>query len=77
MLNAGCPADFFAIDLDDPSIAGNSAKSLLPMVVFGLNRRAITDVVVDGKHIYRNGSHPLTDEIVDQYKEVHRKVWGE
>ena len=77
VLNAGCPADFFAIDLDDPSIAGNSAKSLLPMVVFGLNRRAITDVVVDGKHIYRNGSHPLTDEIVDQYKEVHRKVWGE
>ena len=44
VLATGRPADFFAIDLEDPSIAGNSAESLLPMVVFGLNRRAITDV---------------------------------
>lgn len=76
MLAAGRPADFFAIDLDDPSIAGNSAPSLLPMVVFGLNRRAITDVVVGGKHIYEDGFHPLAGEIVGQYKAVHGKVWG-
>ena len=77
VLAAGRPADFFAVDLDDPSIAGNSAASLLPMVVFGLNRRAITDVVVGGKHTYRDASHPLAAEIVAQYNEVHRKVWGE
>jgi len=77
VLAAGRPADFLAIDLEDPSIAGNSAINLLQMVVFGLNRRAITDVVVGGKHIYLNGSHPLAGEIVNKYKEVHRKVWGE
>ena len=77
VLAAGRRADFFAADLDDVSITGNSAASLLPMVVFGLNRRAITDVVVGGKHIYRDGAHPLAAEITAQYKEVHRKVWGE
>jgi formimidoylglutamate deiminase len=76
VISEGRPADFFAIDLEDVSIAGNSSDSLLPMVVFGLNRRAITDVVVGGKHIYQDGSHSLADEIVAQYKEVHRKVWG-
>ncbi len=76
VLAAGRPADFCAVDLDDPSIAGNSAGDLLPLVVFGLNRRAITDVVVGGKRIYQDGVHPLGEEIVTQYKEVHRKVWG-
>ncbi|MFY9937741.1 MAG: formimidoylglutamate deiminase [Silvibacterium sp.] len=76
LLAPGRLADFFAIDLDDPSITGNSAESLLPMVVFGLNRCAITDVVVGGKRIYQDGAHPLASEIVAQYTEVHRKVWG-
>jgi formimidoylglutamate deiminase len=76
VLSPGRPADFFAIDLDELSIAGNSAQDLLPMVVFGMNRVAITDVIVGGKHIYKSGSHPLANEIVAQYKEVHRKVWG-
>jgi len=75
-LAAGRPADFFAMNLDDPSIAGNSSANLLPMVVFGLDRQAIRDVVVGGKHIYKDGSHPVAGEIVAQYKEVHRKVWG-
>ena len=77
VLAAGRPADFFAIDLDDPSIAGNSAADLLPMVVFGLDRPAIRDVVVGGKHIYKDGFHPLAEEIISHYKEVHRKVWGQ
>ncbi|HZD50924.1 MAG TPA: formimidoylglutamate deiminase, partial [Silvibacterium sp.] len=38
VLASGRPADFLAIDLEDPSIAGNSAAALLPMVVFGLDR---------------------------------------
>jgi len=77
VLAPGGPADFFAVDLDDSSIAGNCGASLLPMVVFSLNRRAITDLVVGGKHIYRDGSHALVHEIVAQYKDVYQKVWGE
>jgi len=77
VLAAGRPADFFAIDLDDPSIAGNSAADLLPIVVFGLVRPTIRDVIVGGKHIYKDGFHPLAEEIISHYKEVHRKVWGQ
>lgn len=75
VLAVGRPADFSAIDLDDVSIAGNSAANLLPLVVFGLDRLAIKDVVVGGKHILKNGAHALQDEIVSQYKDVYRKVW--
>lgn len=75
VLAAGRPADFFAIDLDDPSVAGNSAADLLPLIVFGLDRAAITDVVVAGQHVHKDGAHPLAGEIVAQYKEVHQKVW--
>jgi formimidoylglutamate deiminase len=75
VLAAGRPADFFAINLDDSSIVGSSAADLLTIVVFGLDRRAIRDVVVGGKHVYRDGSHLLAREIIEQYKEVHRKVW--
>jgi formimidoylglutamate deiminase len=74
-LAVGRPADFFAIDLDDISIAGNSAADLLPIVVFGLSRPAIKDVIVAGKHILKDGSHALQHEIVEQYNEVYRKVW--
>jgi formimidoylglutamate deiminase len=76
-LAPGRRADFFTIDLRDPSIAGHSAGDLLPLVVFGLERTAIRDVCVDGRLIVRDGRHPLSDEIVGRYAEVHAKVWGE
>jgi formimidoylglutamate deiminase len=69
------PADFFSVDLSDVSIAGNSVEDLLPLIVFGLSRTAIRDVIVGGKHILRDGQHPLQSEIVHLYQSVHRKVW--
>lgn len=74
-LKPGSVADFFTVDLKDPSIAGHSAEDLLPMLVFSLSRTAVRDVVVAGKTILRDGKHPLQDEIVACYKEVQRKVW--
>ncbi|MBB6145607.1 formimidoylglutamate deiminase [Silvibacterium bohemicum] len=71
----GRPADFFAVDLGDPSIAGNSPEDLLASIVFGLSRTAIRDVMVGGEHILRDGRHPLQEEIVNSYQSVYRKVW--
>ena len=34
------PADFFTVDLDDPSIAGSSPDDLLANIVFSLSRTA-------------------------------------
>ena len=74
-LAPGCPADFFTVDLRDVSIAGHSADDLLPLLVFGLNRAAIRDVAVNGRLILRDGRHPLQNEIVSRYAEIHEKVW--
>jgi formimidoylglutamate deiminase len=74
-ISAGSFADFFTIDLRDPSIAGHSIDDLLPLVVFGLNRTAIRDVAVNGRLIVRDGRHALAEEIVSRYEETHQKVW--
>ena len=74
-LKPGAFADFFTVDLNDVSIAGNSAEDLLPMLVFSLNRSAIRDVVVNGRFIVRDQQHLLQEEIVSRYRELHEKVW--
>jgi formimidoylglutamate deiminase len=68
--------DFFTVDLDDLSIAGHSGEDLLPMAVFSLNRSAVRDVVVNGRKVVCDGRHPLQEEIVSHYKELHHKLWG-
>ena len=65
------------IDLEDISVAGHTPDTLLPLIVFGANRTAIRDVVVNGKTILQNGRHPLEEEIVSRYQQVYRRVWGE
>jgi formimidoylglutamate deiminase len=75
-LSAGSFADFFTVDLDDLSIAGHSGEDLLPLLVFSLDRTAIRDVVVNGRWVVRDGRHPLQEEIVSRYKEIHIKLWG-
>ena len=72
----GSPADFITVDLDDLSIAGQSATDLLPLAVFSLNRSAIRDVVVNGRWVVRDQRHPLQEEIVARYKDLHCKLWG-
>jgi formimidoylglutamate deiminase len=67
--------DFIGVDLRDPSLAGHSADDLLPILTFGMNRSAIRDVWVDGKQILFNGHHPLEDEIIANYRDLHRRVW--
>jgi formimidoylglutamate deiminase len=75
-LTPGSGADFFTVDRDDVSIAGHSGEDLLPLAVFSLSRSAIRDVVVNGRWIVRDQRHPLQDEIVSRFKELHRKLWG-
>jgi formimidoylglutamate deiminase len=75
-LSVGSLADFFTVDLHDASIAGHSGEDLLPLVVFSLDRTAIRDVVVNGSWVVRDGRHPLQEEIVSRYKDLHGKLWG-
>lgn len=69
-LEVGAPADFFTVDLDDPSIAGASTENLLANVVFSLQRTALRDVVVGGRRIVMDGSHPEQERIVSEFKRI-------
>ncbi|HEY0727156.1 MAG TPA: formimidoylglutamate deiminase [Pyrinomonadaceae bacterium] len=73
-LEPGAPADFFTIDLDDPSIAGSTIDNLLANVVFSLSRTAIKDVVVGGKGIVVDGRHAQQDAIVQQFSELQKRL---
>jgi len=75
-LTPGQYADYITVDLDDPSIAGHSADSLLSLLTFGLNRTAIRDVAVNGKLVVTDGHHPLEDEIITRYAQLHRRIWS-
>jgi len=56
-LEAGAPADFFTVDLDDLSIAGCAVEDLLANIVFSLSKTAIKDVIVGGRQIVERGSN--------------------
>jgi formimidoylglutamate deiminase len=73
---SGLPADFFTVDLNDPSIAGASQDDLLPSIVFSLSRSAVRDVVVGGKRIVEDGRHAAQDEIVASFRDLQRKLWS-
>lgn len=66
-LEPGAPADFFTVDLDDPSIAGSSPDDLLANIVFSLSRTAIRDVVVGGKRIVEDGRHRDQEVIIKEF----------
>ena len=75
-LEVGRPADFFTVDLNDPSIAGASEEDLLSSIVFSLSKTAVKDVVVGGKRIVEDGRHSQQEEIIERFKALQKKLWG-
>jgi formimidoylglutamate deiminase len=73
----GRAADFFTVDLNDPSIAGASAQDLLPAIVFSLSRTAVREVAVGGRLVIEHGRHAAQDEIVSRFAALQRRLWGE
>jgi formimidoylglutamate deiminase len=71
-LEAWKPADFFTVDLRDPSIAGNGPDELLASIVFGLSKTAICEVAVNGRLIVESGAHPMQESIVGDYCDLLR-----
>ena len=72
----GAAADFFAFDLDDPSVAGASGEDLLPAVVFSLSRAAVREVAVGGRLVVEGGAHPAQDEIVSRFDALQKRLWN-
>ncbi|HVG31024.1 MAG TPA: formimidoylglutamate deiminase [Pyrinomonadaceae bacterium] len=74
-LAPGLAADFFTVDLDDPSIAGAGAHDLLACVVFSLARAAVREVCVGGRLVVEDGRHPAQGEIVTRFTALQRRLW--
>ena len=75
-LEVGRSADFFTVDLDDPSIAGADIEALLSNIVFAQSRTAVRDVVVAGRRIVEEGRHAALDEVVEKFKLVQHSLWN-
>jgi formimidoylglutamate deiminase len=76
VLEAGRPADFFTVALDDPSLAGADAESMLDHIVFSAERSAVRDVAVGGRFVVRDGRHRMEEEIVREFTRVQRELWS-
>jgi formimidoylglutamate deiminase len=76
-LEIGRPADFFTVNLYDPSIAGADATSLLDAVVFSLERRAIRDVWIGGRQRIAGGRHANQGPMIGRFVEAQKRVWKE
>ena len=75
-LDVGKPADFFTIDLDDPSVAGASPDDLLSSIVFSASRAAVREVVVGGKPIVSEGQHLIQEGVVERFGELQKRLWS-
>jgi formimidoylglutamate deiminase len=74
-LEVGRPADFFTVNLFDPSIAGAEPDTLLANIVFSLERRAIRDVWVGARQRVANGRPPLHGPVVGRFVDAQRRLW--
>lgn len=72
-LAVGQPADFFTVDLNDVSILGVDAESLVSQAVFAMAKSAVRDVAVQGKLILENGRHRSAGEIRAKYRGVQER----
>jgi formimidoylglutamate deiminase len=75
-LESNFPADFFTVDLNDPSIAGSSREDLLASIVFSLSRTAVKEVVIGGKMIVAEGRHLKQESIVEKFNVLQAKLWN-
>ncbi len=75
-LQPGVPADFFTVDLTDPSVAGAGEDDLLAAIVFGLTPRAVREVAVGGRILVRDGRHPDEERIVAEGGLAMKTLWA-
>lgn len=75
-LESDSPADFFTVDLNDPSIAGAAEQDLMAAIVFGSSKSAVKDVFAGGKQIVSDGRHADQEEIISRFVQLQKKLWG-
>jgi formimidoylglutamate deiminase len=69
-------ADFFTIDLADPSVASADRDSLLSHIIFAAQRSAIREVYVAGEEVIASGNHKDQEQIIERFIAVQRRIWS-
>ncbi len=67
-IRRGGPADFVAVDLDHPSIAGATGDTLLTDIIASMSTGAVRDVIVDGEPVVVERHHQREHQIVSEYR---------
>jgi formimidoylglutamate deiminase len=79
-LAPGEPADFVALDLDDPSIAGAAPDALLAAIVLAGSPRAVRDTWVAGAPVVAEGraapGRVPEARALAGFRRVQRRLWG-
>jgi formimidoylglutamate deiminase len=75
-IEVGRPADFFTVNLFDPSIAGADGETLPEQIVFSLQRRAIREVWIGGRPRISGGRHANQGPIVGRFADLQRRLWA-
>lgn len=73
-LEVGRPADFFTVNIYDPSIAGAGPDTLLEHVMFSVERRAISEVWMGAKQRLASGRHLQQGPIVGRFVDLQRRL---
>lgn len=73
-LEVGRPADFFTVNVFDPSIAGAAPGELLEAIVFAMERRAVREVWIGGRQRLAGGRHAQQGPAVARFVEVAQRL---
>jgi len=75
-LEPGRPADFFTVNLYDPSLAGAAPEALLGAVVFAATPRAVREVWVGARQRVGQWRHPLQSAVTSRFVELQKQLWA-
>jgi len=75
-LEIGRPADFFTVDLYDPSLAGAAPESLLDAIVFASTPRAVREVWIGARQRVGRWRHSLQSTIIERFVNLEKRLWA-
>ena len=74
-LERGAPADLCAVRLDGVRLAGFDPDDPVPMLVAAATAADVTDVVVAGRHVVRDGVHASLD-VASELRAAIAPIWA-
>jgi formimidoylglutamate deiminase len=75
-LEVGRPADFFTLNLLDPSLAGTDVGALPDHLIHAVDRRAVHEVWIGARQRIAAGRHPQQGVIVSRFVEAQKRIWA-